>query len=69
MHIYGIDINPFNSSEFIINGDDEIVRMYDKRRLSGPVKEFYRQPYTSEVKYKVNSNMNCLIFNESKFNL
>lgn len=49
MHIYGIDINPFNSSEFIINGDDEIVRMYDKRKLSDPIKEFYRQPNTFEV--------------------
>lgn len=41
MHLYGIDINPMNSLEFIVNGGDEYVRMYDKRNLrSGPVKKF-----------------------------
>lgn len=41
MRLYGIDINPMNSLEFIVNGDDEYVRMYDKRNLhSGPVKKF-----------------------------
>jgi len=41
MHFYGIDINPMNSLEFILNGDDEYVRLYDKRNMrSGPVKKF-----------------------------
>lgn len=41
MHLYSIDINPMKSFEFIINGSDEHVRMYDKRNLSqGPVKIF-----------------------------
>lgn len=43
MHLYGIDINPMNPFEFIINGDDEFVRMYDKRKMtSDPVKQFRR---------------------------
>lgn len=41
MKLYSIDINPMNPFEFIINGDDECIRMFDKRRLSnGPVKIF-----------------------------
>lgn len=41
MKLYGIDINPLKSNEFIVNGDDEYIRMYDKRNLSmGPIKQF-----------------------------
>lgn len=44
MHLYGIDINPMNPFEFIVNGDDEYVRMYDKRKLTvDPVKLFHRE--------------------------
>ncbi|XP_026822857.1 DDB1- and CUL4-associated factor 8 isoform X2 [Rhopalosiphum maidis] len=44
MHLYGIDINPMNPYEFIVNGDDEYVRMYDKRKLTvDPVKLFHRE--------------------------
>lgn len=50
MHLYGIDINPMNPNEFIINGDDEYVRMYDKRKLaSDPVKTFRRVLSTTSV--------------------
>lgn len=50
MHLYGIDINPMNPFEFIINGDDEYVRMYDKRKLTkDPVKMFHRVIHTSKV--------------------
>jgi WD repeat-containing protein 42A len=41
MKLFSIDINPMNPFEFIINGDDEYVRMFDKRKLSnGPIKMF-----------------------------
>lgn len=44
MHLYGIDINPMKPYEFIVNGDDEYVRMYDKRQLTAdPVKLFHRE--------------------------
>jgi len=44
MHLYGIDINPMKSYEFIVNGDDEYVRMYDKRQLTvDPIKLFCRE--------------------------
>lgn len=50
MHLYGIDINPFNMHEFIVNGDDEYIRMYDKRKLgSEEVKKFRRTPQTVTV--------------------
>jgi len=50
MQLYGIDINPMNSHEFILNGDDEFVRMYDKRRLTtGPLKKFRRQLPSARV--------------------
>lgn len=50
LHLYGIDINPMNPLEFIVNGDDEYVRMYDKRKLSlEPVKTFNRVLETSYV--------------------
>lgn len=43
-----------NSMEFIVNGDDESVRMYDKRRLSNTLKQFCRQsssrPTSSVIK-------------------
>lgn len=43
MAIYGIDINPLKPWEFIIYGDDEYIRMYDKRHIpSGPAKIFRR---------------------------
>lgn len=54
MHLYGIDINPLKSNEFIVNGDDEYIRMYDKRKLSmGPIKQFQRE-ITSTKSVKVN---------------
>lgn len=40
--IYGIDINPMNLHEFIINGDDEYIKMYDRRHLSKSIKELRR---------------------------
>ncbi|CAH1724518.1 unnamed protein product [Aphis gossypii] len=44
MHLFGIDINPMKPNEFIVNGNDEYVRMYDKRRLSvNPVQLFHRE--------------------------
>lgn len=50
MHLYGVDINPMNPFEFIVNGDDEFVRMYDKRKLSsGPVKHFRRKFSSTRV--------------------
>lgn len=50
LHLYGIDINPFNMHEFIVNGDDEYIRMYDKRKLgSEEVKKFRRTPQTVTV--------------------
>lgn len=52
MRLYGIDINPMNPLEFIINGDDEYVRMYDKRRLTTePVKRFRRVHPSITVSY------------------
>lgn len=49
MHLYGIDINPMKPLEFIINGNDEYIRMYDKRNLSEPVKKFRRISPTATV--------------------
>lgn len=50
MRLYGIDINPMKPFEFIVNGDDEYVRMYDKRNLGiDPVKLFHRVLPTSKV--------------------
>lgn len=42
MALYGIDINPMNLCEFVVNGDDEYIRIFDKRRLSSPVKVLRR---------------------------
>lgn len=54
MAIYGIDINPMKPWEFIINGDDEYVRIFDKRHIpSGPAKVFRRPiPVVSINKFK-----------------
>lgn len=50
MPLCGIDINPMNPNEFIINGGDELIRMYDKRKLSiHPAKQFCRLPITTIV--------------------
>jgi len=44
MHLYGIDINPMKPYEFIVNGNDEYVRMYDKRQITlDPIKVFHRE--------------------------
>eukprot|EP00102_Acyrthosiphon_pisum_P021671 XP_016658881.1 PREDICTED: DDB1- and CUL4-associated factor 8-like [Acyrthosiphon pisum] len=44
VRLYGIDINPLKPYEFIVNGNDEYVRMYDKRQLTmEPIKVFYRE--------------------------
>lgn len=57
MHIYGIDVNPTKTSEFIVNGNDEYVRMFDFRRLPNLVKQFRRQPPNFRViKYFINLN-------------
>lgn len=35
----GIDINPMNKCEFLIYGQDECIRIYDKRNMSrGPIR-------------------------------
>jgi len=54
MRLYGIDINPLKPYEFIVNGNDEYVRMYDKRQLTvDPIKVFYHKLKNSKTK-KVN---------------
>jgi len=56
MHLYGIDINPLKPYEFIVNGNDEYVRMYDKRQLIvDPIKVFHR-----ELKNTKTKNVNIL---------
>jgi len=56
MHLYGIDINPMKPNEFIVNGDDEYVRMYDKRHLTvDPIQLFHR-----EFKNPKEEKVNCL---------
>lgn len=41
MLLHGIDINPMNPYEFIVYGDEEYIRSYDRRNMSyGPVKVF-----------------------------
>lgn len=62
MHLYGIDINPLNTSEFILNGDDEYVRLYDKRNISSePIKQFCSLLPKSRVsKYNIMNNLNCV---------
>jgi len=48
--VFGLDINPLKPFEFIVNADDEYVRMYDKRRLtSGTLKTFRRKRLVSNV--------------------
>lgn len=39
-----VDINPMNSSQFIVNGSKDTLRMYDKRKLPRLLKKFRRQP-------------------------
>lgn len=49
MRLYGIDINPMKSNEFIVNGDDEYVRMYDKRYITvDPIQLFHREFKTTK---------------------
>ncbi|XP_029343114.1 DDB1- and CUL4-associated factor 8 isoform X3 [Acyrthosiphon pisum] len=51
MHLYGIDINPMKPYEFIVNGNDEYVRMYDKRKLIvDPMKVFHRELKNTKTK-------------------
>jgi len=51
MHLYGIDINPLKPYEFIVNGNDEYVRMYDKRQLIvDPIKVFHRELKNTKTK-------------------
>lgn len=45
MRLIGIDINPMKPYEFIVNGEDKYIRMYDVRNTSQmPVKIFSRSP-------------------------
>jgi len=45
-----------NSMEFIVNGDDEYVRMYDKRNLSSePIKKFCGIPNPEVSNYIMNN--------------
>jgi len=56
MHLHGIDINPMKPNEFIVNGDDEYVRMYDKRYITvDPIQLFCR-----EFKTTKEEQVNCL---------
>ncbi|XP_060867292.1 DDB1- and CUL4-associated factor 8-like protein 2 isoform X1 [Metopolophium dirhodum] len=51
MHLYGIDINPLKPYEFIVNGNDEYIRMYDKRQLiEDPIKVFHRELKHTKLK-------------------
>jgi len=51
MRLYGIDINPLKPYEFIVNGNDEYVRMYDKRHLIvDPIKVFHRELKSTKTK-------------------
>uniref|UniRef100_A0A2H8TPX2 DDB1-and CUL4-associated factor 8 n=1 Tax=Melanaphis sacchari TaxID=742174 RepID=A0A2H8TPX2_9HEMI len=59
MHLYCIDINPMKPYEFIVNGDDEYVRMYDKRKISvDPVKQFRREIKNNKTEKKRYSIIN-----------
>ncbi|XP_022164257.1 DDB1- and CUL4-associated factor 8-like isoform X2 [Myzus persicae] len=59
MHLYGIDINPMKPYEFIVNGNDEYVRMYDKRQLIvDPVKMFHRELKNTKTEKADNNAVN-----------
>ncbi|XP_060860364.1 LOW QUALITY PROTEIN: DDB1- and CUL4-associated factor 8-like [Metopolophium dirhodum] len=51
MRLYGIDINPLKPYEFIVNGNDEYIRMYDKRQLTvDPIKVFHHEYENTKTK-------------------
>lgn len=51
MGLYSIHSNPVCSNEFIVTGEDQFIRLYDKRKVSqgDPVKKFCPQNLVSDV--------------------
>lgn len=51
MGLYSIHSNPVCSNEFIVTGEDQFIRLYDKRKVSqgDPLKKFCPQNLVSGV--------------------